>query len=60
MTDDEFFEPRTTTVLTIDLPTEISARLRRVCRRQRRSLQSITLEALEAWLATQDEDEDPS
>lgn len=49
--------PKTTTILTIDLPPELGGRLRQAMRRKgRRSLHEITLEALEAWLL-QDEEE---
>lgn len=49
--------PKTTTILTIDLPPELGGRLRQAMRRKgRRSLHEITLEALEVWLA-QDEEE---
>lgn len=49
MIDDE--NPKTTTILTVDLPPDLGARLRGVMRRKgRKSLHQITLEALEAWL----------
>ena len=43
--------PKTTTILTIELPPDLGERLRDAMRRKgRRSLRRITLEALEAWL----------
>lgn len=49
MTDDE--NPRTTTILTVDLPPVLGERLRAVMRRRGHgSLHQITLDALEAWL----------
>ena len=48
MSDDH---PKTTTILTVDLPPDLGERLRTAMRRKgRRSLHAITLEALEAWL----------
>ena len=44
-------DPKTTTVLTVELPADLGERLRTAVRRDhRRTLPSITLEALEAWL----------
>ncbi len=49
MIDDD--HPKTTTILTIELPPDLGERLRDAMRRKgRRSLRRITLEALEAWL----------
>lgn len=43
--------PKTTTVLTIELPVELSDRLRDALRSEGgRSLREITIEALEEWL----------
>ena len=48
MTDDH---PKTTTILTIELPPDLGERLRGALRRKSgRSVRRITLEALEAWL----------
>ena len=48
--------PRTTTILTVDLPPDLGWRLRRVMQRLgKRSLHEITLEALEYWLERHDE-----
>lgn len=41
---------QTTTVLTLDVPTEIDERLRRALRSQGRTARDVTLEALELWL----------
>lgn len=44
-------EPKTTTILTIDLPPDMGFRLRRAMRRHNhRSPKEITLEALKSWL----------
>lgn len=49
MTDDD--NPKTTTILTVDLPPDLGERLRQAMRRRgQRSLHKITLEALEDWL----------
>ncbi len=49
MIDDD--NPRTTPILTVDLPPDLGERLRAAIRRRGRgSLHQITLEALEAWL----------
>jgi len=49
MIDDD--NPRTTTILTVDLPAELGERLRTAMRRKGyKSLHKITLDALEAWL----------
>ncbi len=49
MSDDD--NPQTTTILTVDLPPDLGERLRLAMRRKGgRSLDQITLEALEAWL----------
>jgi hypothetical protein len=55
MTDDD--NPKTTTILTVDLPPDLGLRLRQTMqKRGERSLRKITLEALEAWLDhTEDE-----
>ncbi len=43
--------PPTTTILTLELPYELSFRLRQAMRRDgRRSLSKVALEALEAWV----------
>lgn len=43
--------PKTTTILTVDLPGDLGERLRLAMQRKgKRSLDQITLEALEAWL----------
>ena len=43
--------PRTTTILTIDLPGDLGQRLRRVMRLTgHRSLSKVALAALEAWV----------
>lgn len=48
--------PRTTTILTIDLPPELGNRLRRaVSRGPHRSLSKIALDALEAWVERDEE-----
>ena len=48
--------PRTTTILTVDLPPDLGQRLRRVMQKLgKRSLHEITLEALEAWLERHEE-----
>lgn len=48
--------PKTTTVLTIDLPEDLGDRLRAVLRqRSGQSLRDITIEALEEWLERQNE-----
>lgn len=47
--------PRTTTILTIDLPGNLGNRIRRVMRlTERRSLSKIALEALEAWVVIEE------
>ncbi|MCP4659857.1 MAG: hypothetical protein GY856_31020 [bacterium] len=44
-------DPKTTTVLTVELSANLGDRLRTAIRRDsRRTIPSITLEALEAWL----------
>ncbi len=44
-------EPKTTTVLTVELPADLGERLRMAVRRDhRRTIPSVTLEALEDWL----------
>lgn len=49
MMDDS--DPKTTTVLTVELPTDLDERLRSAVRRDsRRTIPSITLEALGDWL----------
>jgi hypothetical protein len=49
MSDDD--NPKTTTILTVDLPPDLGQRLRQAMRRRgQSSLHKITLEALEAWL----------
>ncbi len=51
--------PKTTTVLTIDLPEDLGDRLRTVLRRRSgQSLREITIEALEEWLERQNESRD--
>lgn len=56
MSEDE--NPKTTTILTVDLPPDLGQRLRQAMqKRGQRSLHEITLEALEAWLE-RDEDEE--
>lgn len=51
--------PKTTTVLTIDLPEDLGDRLRAVLRRRSgQSLREITIEALEEWLERQNETRD--
>ena len=48
--------PKTTTILTIDLPVELGERLRQVMHRiGRDSLYDVTLEALEAWLEREEQ-----
>jgi len=48
-------DPKTTTIITIDLPPSLGLRLRVAMeRRGRKSLRKVALEALEAWL---DDDE---
>lgn len=50
--------PKTTTILTIDLPPDLGSRLRQAMRKKRlRSLHEVTLEALEGWLRQQEETE---
>jgi len=44
-------DPKTTTVLTVELPADLGDRLRMALQRDgQRTIPSITLEALEAWL----------
>lgn len=51
--------PKTTTVLTIELPGELSDRLREALRRERgKSLREITIEALDEWLDRRQTDDD--
>ena len=47
-------ETKTTTILTIDLPPELGHRLREAVYESGRSLNAITVEALENWLARRD------
>lgn len=56
MTHDE--NPKTTTILTVELPLELGERLRMaLTRRERphRTLNDVTLEALEAWLEQEEQ-----
>ena len=46
-------ESKTTTILTIDLPPELGHRLRDAVFESGRSLNAITVEALEEWLQRQ-------
>jgi hypothetical protein len=49
--------PKTTTILTIDLPVALGDRLRQVMRLTgRRSLSKVALEALQAWVERQEHD----
>ena len=49
MSEDD--HPKTTTILTLELPPDLGNRLRQAVRRKaHRSLRRVTLEALEAWL----------
>lgn len=49
--------PKTTTILTVDLPIRLGERLRQAMRRNgRESLHEITLEALEAWLVRDEQE----
>lgn len=58
MSDDD--NPRTTTILTVDLPPELGERLRSAVRRRgNTSLYKITLEALEAWLRREEGERPP-
>ncbi len=55
MIDDD--HPKTTTILTLELPPDLGDRLRRaVHRKAHRSLRRITLEALEEWLERDEEE----
>lgn len=48
---------KTTTILTLELPPDLGDRLRQAIRRKaNRSLRRITLEALEAWLARDEQE----
>lgn len=58
MTDDE--NPRTTTILTVDLPPDLGERLRTAMRKKgHTSLHKITLDALEAWLEREEREARP-
>ena len=49
MSDDD--NPKTTTILTVDLPPDLGQRLRQAMRKRGQgSLHQITLQALEDWL----------
>ena len=51
---------QTTTVLTLDVPTEIDERLRRALRAQGRTARDVTLEALELWLDRYEASSEPA
>ena len=60
MIDDD--HPKTTTILTLELPPDLGDRLRRAIRRDpTRSLRRVTLAALETWLERDEREteEDP-
>ena len=55
MIDDD--NPKTTTILTLELPPDLGDRLRQAVRRRpHRSLRRVALEALEAWLERDEQD----